>query len=58
MLRLFMITNECPMSITMMVNLNLLDNKKWSSEPTIINEAEPKSLKSRKNLIIYYEKFI
>ena len=58
MLPLYTIIKGCLMSITMMVNLNLLDNKKWSSEPTIINEAEPKSLKSRKNLIIYYEKFI
>jgi hypothetical protein len=36
------------MFITMMVNLNLLDNKKWSSETTKKNEAEPKSHKSKK----------
>jgi hypothetical protein len=47
---LFTITKGCLTSITMMVNLNLLDNKKWSSEPTIINEAEPKSLKSRNKI--------
>ena len=39
MLPLFTITKGCLMSITMMVNLNLLDNKKWSSEPTKKNEA-------------------
>ena len=33
--------------------------KKWSSEPTIKNETEPKSLMSRKNiLILNYEKNI
>ena len=33
----------------MIGNLNLIINK-WSSEPTIKNEAEPKSHKSKKNL--------
>ena len=56
MLLLFMITNECLMSIIMMVNLNLLDNKKWSSDPTQKNEAEPKSHKSKETKISNYEK--
>lgn len=34
----------------MIGNLNLTINK-WSSEPTIINDAKPKSKKSRKNEI-------
>jgi hypothetical protein len=34
----------------MMVNLNLLGNKKWSSEPTKKNEAKLKSHKSRNKI--------
>jgi len=46
--QLFMITIECLTSIITIANLNLLDNKKkWSSAPTIKNEAQPKSHKSR-----------
>lgn len=54
-----MITKEYPTSTIMIVNLNLLCNKnKWSSEPTIINEAELKSHKSKKTYIYNYEKNI
>jgi len=44
-----MTTIECLTSITTIAILNLSDNKKWSSDPTIKNEAEPKSFMSRKN---------